>query len=311
LHLKNTTNGTVKAAVLIHFADGTYQPDGFELQPHQSIALDIQKLKDSRKPDVLGHVLPSDATRGQLLWFQTTPYTMIGRAEGTDAAAGIARSFSCGGSCCDNYWVDYFLNPYPMNGYAAGGAAFTAKEIVNFCDNSQYTYLNVQSQAYSWVSGTPSVASVNSAGNVSFLTGGTSNVVASFNGNVYTWNDTFTTCSESTGTYTGVAPVNVNPPNHLVVVDDNTGITAACPAKAIIGRQLALNTVDVNGTPVIGASVQETQPNFISVTTNTCGNGQPQPAPCADQFPTTAEFVDNIGIHSCNITPPPPVFMWI
>jgi hypothetical protein len=75
LHLKNTTNGTVKAAVLIRFAGGTYQPDGFELQPYQTIALDIQKLKDSSRAK-RGICLSSPNPRKSRFLGQTQPFGM-------------------------------------------------------------------------------------------------------------------------------------------------------------------------------------------------------------------------------------------
>jgi hypothetical protein len=302
LHLKNTTNGTVEAGVLIHFAGGTYQPDGFELQPYQTIALDIQKLKDSKKPDVLGHLIPSDATHGQLAWFQKTPYTVIGRAEGTDAAAGIARSFSCEShNCCDNFLVDYYLSPYPMTGYVAGGAAFTVNEYKTFCDASTWTYPNVQSQAYSWVSETPSVASVNSAGYTSFLAPGTSYVVASFHNTVYTWNSDNIICSSSSGTYTGAAPVNVNPPSHVKVVSDNQ-FRLQCPAgtTAVQVRQMYMQTVGVDSAVLTtNYGVQE---SFSALSANTCGNGAATPATCHYSGPTFCsgctggEFSDTMAV---------------
>jgi hypothetical protein len=209
LHLKNTTNKTVAAGVLIRFDNGVYNPDKFELQPYQTIDLDIQKLKDSKKPDVLGHVFPASATHGQLAWFQITPYTMIGRAEGTDVGAGIARSFSCQSDCCGNFWQGYNLLPYPMNGLVGGSSAFSATETYTDCFGTTTRYTNQQSSATSWTSDTPSVATVNSGGGVAFVGQGTANVGAVFPITKYNYNP-YPECTWSQSTTTAGAAVNVN-----------------------------------------------------------------------------------------------------
>ena len=306
LHLKNTTNKTVEAGVLIRFDGGIYDPDKFELQPYQTIDLDIKRLKDSKKPDVLGHVFPSSATHGQLEWFQITPNTMIGRAEGTDVEAGIDRSFSCYSDCCGNFSQSYNLLPYPMVGLVGGSAGFSAAETYEDCYANVYFYQNQQSSATSWTSNTQSVATVNNGGGVAFVGPGTAYVTAIFPIEYYNYNSRGA-CRESSSTYTTTGAVYANPPDHLVVVQDLTSQKAGCPATVTppFVRQLALNAVDVNGRPTIGVHVQETQPSYISVTTNTCGNGQPKPTQCKPTDSGTAEFVDNITVGTCNVPTSP------
>jgi hypothetical protein len=296
LHLKNATNKTVEAGVLILFDGGVYNPDKFKLQPYQTIDLDIQKVKDSKKPDVLGHVFPASATHGQLDWFQITPNTMIGRAEGTDVGAGIARSFSCGRDCCGNFWQGYNLLPNPMNGVVGGSGAFSATETYTDCFGTTTYYPGQQSSATSWSSNNTSVVTVNNVGQTSFKGAGLGTVVSAiFPIDYYNWNNSGV-CTDYPSTNTAIGRVNVNPPDHLVVVGDGTGVLAGC--AWVYGRQLAVNTVDVNGNPITHAYMQE---SLISESANTCGNGLPVLSSCQDEFPTLAEFVDNIGIHSCNV----------
>jgi hypothetical protein len=298
LHLKNATNKAVEAGVLILFDGGVYNPDKFELQPYQSIDLDIQKVKASKKPDVLGHVFPANATHGQLDWFQITPNTIIGRAEDTDVGAGIASSFSCTRDCCGNFWQGYNLLPNPMNGVVGGSGAFSATETYTDCFGTTTYYPGLQSNATSWSSSNTSVVTVNNVGQTSFKGAGLGTVVSAvFPIEYYNYNSGGS-CEQnpipSTTTANGI--VNVNPPDHLVVVGDGTGVLAGC--AWVYGRQLAVNTVDVNGNPITHAYMQE---SLISESANTCGNGLPVLSSCQDEFPTLAEFVDNIGIHSCNV----------
>jgi hypothetical protein len=64
IHLRNTTNEVQTVGVAVPYAGGTYVPDRFDLQPYQTIAVDVKKLKVSKQPDHQGHLIPSDATRG-------------------------------------------------------------------------------------------------------------------------------------------------------------------------------------------------------------------------------------------------------
>jgi hypothetical protein len=128
---------------------------------------------------------------------------------------------------------------------------------------------------------------VNSAGNVSFLTGGASYIVPSFHGEVYTWDNTGTFCNGSTGTYTGLAQVNVNPPDHVKVVSDNQ-LYPLCPpgskGPAVYVRQIYMQLVDVNNVNV--TTNYFTYETFPSMGYNTCGNGSPNPQSCISTGPT-------------------------
>ena len=220
LHLKNTTNETQKAGALIRFEGGVYNPGKIELQPYQSVAINIQKLKDSKKPDVLGRVFPTSATHGQLAWFQETPYTMIGRAEGTDVAAGIARSFSCNALCCINFWIDYTLSPNPMNGLVGSSGQFAAEEEESDCSGTYWDYPNVQSTASSWTSSATSKATVNSMGSATFVGGGSATITANFSNLNWFINPSSGLCFRQNYNYTATAPVNVCIPASVRIVQD-------------------------------------------------------------------------------------------
>jgi hypothetical protein len=303
LHLKNTTKETVEAGALISFATGTYQLGKLKLKPYQTIALDIQKLKVSQKPDILGRVFPSGATHGQLVWFQVTPYTVIGRAEDTDVAAGIARSFSCLTDCCGNYSDTFALVPYPMNGSVAGGAVFSATEDHWDCFGFELIWTGQQSKANSWTTDTPSVATVNSVGYTSFVGPGTAYITANFPITVYQWNPPdYQRCVGGGRNFGSSAPVNVNPPSHVKVVQDTQGFTA-CPAgsSALDVRQIHLQMVAVNNT-VLNQSNYAVQESFSAQSANTCGNGNAAPATCHFSGPafcsgcTTGEYSDTMSI---------------
>ena len=121
LHLKNTTNKAARALATLNYPGGTYNLGGIELQPYQTVSIDVAKLKgSSQKPDAKGNVLPADAASGQIVWWQMTPYSLIGRTVHENVKEGIASSFSCDYDCCDNYSNWYSSDTSSLNGTAGG-----------------------------------------------------------------------------------------------------------------------------------------------------------------------------------------------
>lgn len=140
LHLKNTTENSVSALVSFAFSSGeNYQPDRIILEPYQSVAIDIQKLRKSSKPDILGHVFPTNVTHGQVRWIQESPSSMIGRAEQTNIKSGIAKSFSCDTGCCTYYYLwSYDLHPSSVTGVVGNTQTFTTTETYQDCGGYQW-----------------------------------------------------------------------------------------------------------------------------------------------------------------------------
>jgi hypothetical protein len=186
VHLKNTTDQAVVGDLTFNYyengAPKYYRHPRISLQPHQTIAIDIQELKDLKKPDALGQVFSPSATRGQAIWHQDTPYTMIGRAEQLNVTNGIASSFSCESNCCAYYSEDAFASPYPLTG-AVGN------------QNGLYSYLQgtdcygnpfgptTNPNTYTWASGNTSIATTSpSSGNestASYIAAGNTSISAS------------------------------------------------------------------------------------------------------------------------------------
>jgi hypothetical protein len=78
------------------------------------------------------------------------------------------------------------------------------------------------------------------------------------------------------------------------VISDVSGLVVNCPS--IIGRQIKMKVVDVNNFVVGLVPIKE---NYLSVSQNSCGNGQPQPSSCANTNSENSEFTDSITVN-CN-----------
>ena len=227
-----------------------YIPDGFDLQPYQTIAVDIKKLRDSKQPDGQGHLIPSDATQGQLVWMQQTPYTVIGRAEGTNVAAGTSRSFSCITGCCNYFWSDFSLSPDPMDGLVGDGGQFSATNIGTDCFDNGFIWYNVQAKATSWTTTNAAVATVSTSGYGYCAGRGLATVTGNFNDkNYYMKPPLYSQCVYNAVIYPAPAPVNVNPPDHVIVINDINGPPGICPTKPWV-RQATVQLADVNNVPV-------------------------------------------------------------
>jgi hypothetical protein len=175
LHLKNTTNQPVNGLLLFDYYDNgivkTYDYPEIVLEPYQTVAIDIQKLKDSRKPDLRGQLFPGDVTHGQAQWRQETPYTIIGRAEETNVKTGIARSFSCNYLCCTNYSETQYLVPDPFIGPTGQITQEVPWKQGTSCNGLAFRP-TFDGQGLNWSSDAPNIASVDSAGNVTLRTVG-------------------------------------------------------------------------------------------------------------------------------------------
>lgn len=203
LHIKNTTDKVAQALAGLNFPGGTYSLGEIELQPYQTIAINVGKIKTSKTPDPVGHVIPADAVLGQFVWWQETPYTMLGRSEHENVKAGIASSFSCFGSgCCTNYADYYSGGANPLQGLEGTTDFFTVTKEWYDCGGNYYMYTTFPNVSY--YSDDTNIATVSEVmvgspngtaeDQVHFNNGGTTNIHAYYATKYYTGNDSNNPC---------------------------------------------------------------------------------------------------------------------
>jgi hypothetical protein len=255
LSLKNTTGETASALLIFEFPEGQlYNPSRIVLQPHQSIAIDIQKLKDSQQPDFLKRVFPAGATRGVVQWRQEIPYSMIGRLERTNVNEGIARSFSCGTDCCGLFRESAYVTPSPIIGPVGGGFTLQARVQGTDCNGAAF---DDPTASVTWSSQNTSVATVNSSGSVTFVGPGTTSIVAKVVITQYTV--VLNRCVSLNDTQTLNVGTTVTP-----------GITSISPAQGPVGTA---TPVTINGTGFASDATVNAGSNIsvsnVSVTSST------------------------------------------
>jgi hypothetical protein len=180
LHLKNTSDQRKWVIVQIQFPDGsTYNPDQVWLEPYQTVAVDVQKLRDENKQDIRGSNFPANANRGQIIWLGTRGHTIIGRAEQVDVGTGTSNSFSCGIPCqCDPNPVWPTMSPSEGEFLVTySGTPFNTQQLYLDCHHQYYGPYNRNDDA-DWYSTNSSVASVSGAGQVTANSFGTAEISA-------------------------------------------------------------------------------------------------------------------------------------
>jgi hypothetical protein len=171
----------------------------------------------------------SRAVHGQLAWHQVTPATMIGRAEQTNVKDGIARSFSCNSGCCDYYsFGSAWFDPGGLTGAVGGSATFHGYEAFESCGG--YHYSDAAAYADTWTSSAPSVATVDSSGNVGYETVGTATIEGDFPYDAYYWDVDICRFDDlNAGDYPAYGGVTVDPPTCEINI--NTGTKTTSPYR--------------------------------------------------------------------------------
>jgi hypothetical protein len=241
LHLKNTINQPVFALVQVRYEGGSYNLERLPLAPFQTIAVDIKQLRDSQQKDIRDSVIPKEIEGGQLVWFEETVGSLIGRAEVRNVAEGVASSFSCSDPCpCPPASSNTYLTPGSSVGPMGGTAQFTPMEQRRDCRGALFGPYN-RSANSTWSSSDTNVFTV-SGGLVSCLQPGSGTVTAQFQSTVYgQW------CAVIYIYPRPSAPVTVQAPTSLKMLSQGISTTRfpnplpnGCPPNMPFGMELAV-----------------------------------------------------------------------
>ena len=222
LHLKNMSDKKVRAVVQVRYEGGTYHPEQLNLEPFQTVAVDIKKFKSQQTLDIRGNVFPVNVTSGKIIWTERDVASVIGRAETINLSGGIAGSFSCPWCSCPPHH-GYFSMEYisPFNGFSVvGDAGYSLRgwEHLISCDEIEaWGPYWVSGYALNWSSSNAGVASIGADGWVQCLTPGWTSIGGSYLTMIATDNNS-PNCDETYAIVDSAAPVTVNP---AVTIDSN------------------------------------------------------------------------------------------
>jgi len=262
LHLKNTINQPVFALVQVRYNGGSYNLERLPLQPYQTIAVDIRALRDGQQKDIRDSVMPSDVEGGQVVWFEETIGSLIGRAETRNVAEGLASSFSCGNTCsCPPNSSNTYMTPGSSTGPMGGTAQFSAMEELRDCNNALFGPYN-RTSISTWSSSDTGVFTVSSSGLVSCLQPGSGTVTAEFQSTVYgQW------CAAITIHPRGSGSVVVKP---LISVT-NIPFDPASVAGSGAGNHMSTGSASISASPAATGGLQQGDFVVVEIIKNTTG----------------------------------------
>jgi hypothetical protein len=211
------------------------------LEPFQTVAVDIKQFQTSQAADIRKKTFPTNVTSGKIIWYERTGGSLSGRAETADFSAGIAGSFSCGGSCsCGMQTTSAYMDPYSFFSVVGDhGYPFTPMEMLEDC-NGDYDYGPYAiTSGLTWNSSNSSIATVGYYnGYVECMSAGTCNINFTYNA-VYVYDGDYS-CNPYYNNFYGSGQIIVNPAvsidNSFIAVGKNYSEEPSIPEGLAISR---------------------------------------------------------------------------
>ena len=304
LPLKNTIDQQVYALIQVRYSGGAYHLERLPLAPFQTVAVDILALRDGQQKDIRGGLMPKAVSSGQVVWYEETSGSLIGRAEVRNLAQALASSFSCGQACeCGLSFQSAAVSPSSFTAVVGDTASFLAQEMRADCYSSFGPYNRTGDST--WTTSNSSVATV-SGGTVQFVGAGSVTVHAQFSATVYA----------NFPTYCSIINPNPNPGSGVAVQQPTyfkaDSVTQASWGETCNGAVYAAKVVykvyDQTGTAQIQREgmVAEEVFTITDDAGNNVGGITEWRAFSTPQATATNGIVNDIPIGSCISPPPPP-----
>ena len=203
----------------------TYYLTKLLLNPHETRAIDIRKLRDAQKPDFRKNLIPAGSTDGSINWVRGENLPVVGRVMQINRKAGLASNYDCGQcSCPYNYTPSLnYLTPQSQDIPVEGTGGFLFYAGYADCNNNDY-YYNYATSA-SWSSGNSSIASSLGYGLFSGVSAGSASVSASYTDSDYTFQ----------GSHCSPYPVLGGASATVTVADDTPEITGISNIYWLVG----------------------------------------------------------------------------
>ncbi len=215
-----------------------------QLNPHETRAIDLRKLRDAQQPDFKNNKIPAGATDGSVLWIRGDNLPVMGRMMQIHRKAGMTSNYDCCFCGCPyNYTPSLnYMNPISLYLWVTSEGGFVFYAGFKDCNQSPYWYDYTTSA--SWSSGNPSIASMQGAGLVKGVSGGTASISASYSGYTYTFNGSVCIASPPVpGGSSG--PTTVYPPTYAVLTGSEA-IQGTCIPSPVPGVTRTYAAYDSN-----------------------------------------------------------------
>jgi len=253
----------------------TYHLTSLKLNPHETRAINIRKLRDAQNTDFLKNKIPANASDGSVEWNRIDNVAVTGRVVVIQKNQGTASAYDCCMCPCPESYQS--LSVIPFSAYLTVGGSVLLGAMGNYqaCNHGPIDYIDDSFWA-TWTSGTTGVAVMNSGthGEVDGVAAGTSTITVRFSDYVYTYNGVY--CNGSLSPHQGTAGVTVQEPAY-VGVGNAVADTVQCGSTNYYARRLQVpyTVLDSNKSPIsiAGMTVKEqlSWTSSVCATSNDCG----------------------------------------
>jgi IPT/TIG domain/Bacterial Ig-like domain (group 2) len=234
-----------------------------KLDPHETRAIDLRKLRDAEIADFKGHKIPAGATDGSVNWIRLDNVPVSGRLVVINRTRGLASSYHCSDCPCPANMSLSGLSVDPTNFTVLAGGSEQVSATAIYVDCNTTYYYEDETYEAAWSSSNPSVAGV-SGGLVTGISGGSAGIQASYSDCVYVYE-----CQCN--------PINTFASSEASVQPKVTGIS---PSRGLIGAATSVTISgngfgsgpSVNAGTGISAAVNSATNTSISVTLHVDSN---------------------------------------
>ena len=196
-YIKNITDQEQDyVAFLVWENNGMYMIGRKPIAGHETVHIDVKKIRDEQIPDERGRTVPTWISSGQLQWTlrrkDSLPdddaranLALMGRSEQVDVTKKIVNNYACQNCCTGNFTNGYLEAANPTQTFDAlevqGSRVYFAVEESETCYGGVYSTTSTDAvYNATWASSDSNVATVNSGGNVTGVNAGNVQISATW-----------------------------------------------------------------------------------------------------------------------------------
>jgi hypothetical protein len=251
----------------------TYYLTNLKLDPHETRAINIRKLRDAQNTDFLKNKIPAGASDGSVEWNRIDNVAVTGRVVVIQKNQGTASAYDCCMCPCPESYQSLSVTPFSAYLIVGGSALLTANGAYQACNHGPIDYFDDGYWA-TWTSGTTSVAVMNSGshGEVDGVAAGTSSITVRYADYVYTYNGEY--CDGNLSQHQGGAAANVQKPGFLY---KTTQITVpngeqCAPSQSSCTIERYYQVLDTNHSPINRSGMTVHESVSLDSGNTTCQN---------------------------------------
>ena len=272
-----------------------------QLNPHETRALDMRKLRDAQQPDFRNHKIPAAATHGIVMWVRLDKLRVMGHMMVVQHHQDVVSNFLPVCPCPLSYDPGLnYITPEILYLLIGEDLDFTFYGGFQDCNEDDYYY--DEDDWADWTSEYPDIATVNSSGAVTGQSSGTTRITAKFSDYDYTYNSSCPqtlvpgggggiadvtptiTGSKVVWWFNGQSPASY--PTSVTLTANFVGATSWAWSVTNTGTgRISLSSTSTQSVKVTGTALSSKGGNDISIKVQVNGTGGPTSA----AFPMTVE----------------------